>query len=305
MSERQPIVRKFDNPDDYWSTRHHYLGASEVATLFGHGYQSYYQLWNTKAGNIDPENLDDVFPVIVGDEMESGLANVIRRSREYDLRKSHRYLIHWSDPHRLACSLDYELRTADAGWVPAELKILDYSSFAEQFEETERSGEYDPPLKFALQLQTQLLITGKPYGYIFALVSNRQLIEIRMEADKDAQALIEDNALLFWQSIARGDCPPPEYDTDLQTMYHVMTNVDDGREVDWQMDDHATELLAAYKEASEREKGSKAIKDSIRAEVLDRMGPAIRARCSNGTISAKLTDRWGKERRELRITTRK
>lgn len=305
MSSLSPIVRKFNNPEEWHEARQYYLGASEIACLFGYGYQTFYQKWHEKAGILPPEDLDDILTVVVGDEMESGFANVIRRTREYDMRKVHRYLIHPNEALRLAASLDYELLTSDAGWVPAELKIMDWFSFAQNFEETERSGEYDPPLKFALQLQQQLLITGKPYGYLFVLVSNKQLVEIQMEADEDVHKIIEKHALEFWDSISRQVAPSPDYDKDLQAMYHTLTNVDDGRELDWQNNEWANAQVLAYKEASERERAAKEIKDRIRAEVLDAIGPAIRARCATGNITAKVTDRWGRDRRDLRITPKR
>ncbi len=294
-----------DNEEQWLAEKENYIGASEISTLFGHGYQTYYALWHQKAGLIDKENLDDVLPVLIGQCMESGLASVIRKVEGVDMRKAHRYLIHSNEATCLAASLDYEIRTDDAGWVPCELKIQDWMAFSEQWEETEISGEYDPPLKFALQLQQQLLITDKPYGYLFALVGNRQLVKVKMEADKDVQNMIEEEAIRFWTSIHANNVPAPDYDKDLQLMYKTLTNVEDGREIHVHGDDWWEAAITSYKDAADREKAAKAIKDRLRAEVLDRLGPAIRAKMTGGSISAKITDRWGKPRRTLTITPKR
>lgn len=301
----KPIAMRFDERDDWLEARKLHLGASEVACLFGEGFQTYYNLWHVKAGLLPPEDLDDVMTVICGEELEAGVANVVRRVKQYDLRKSHRYLVHPDPELRLACSLDYELRTEDAGWVPAEIKTIDWMSLADNWEETENAGEYDPPIKYGLQLQEQLLITGKPYGYIFAMVGNKQLIEVRMEAEPGVQRLIQERAAMFWKSIEAGKPPAPDLDNDLKAMLQVMTNVEEGRELHVHGDDWYESRFIAYKQATQREKAAKEIKDRIRAEVLEKMGPAIRVRANNGTIGARNTDRWGKPRRDLRITPKR
>ena len=300
-----PITRRFADDQEWLDNRINFLGASEVPSLFGYGYLSYYQLWHEKAGNIDSENLDEVLPVIIGQCMEAGGAEVIRRAREYDLRKTHRYLIYGDESYKLAASLDYELRTEDCGWVPAELKILDHFSFADNWAETETAGEFDPPLRFALQLQSQLLITGKDYGYLFAIVGNRQLIEVKMDADPEIQQLILDRAKIFWESIAANQVPDPEYDKDLKIMLATMTNVQSGLEIHVHGEELFEQGMIDYRLAADREKAAKEIKDNLRAQILDRMGPAIRAKCTNGTLSCKVTERWGKPRRELRVTPKK
>jgi predicted phage-related endonuclease len=301
----KPITKYFDDRAAWLANRPNYIGASEVPCLFGHGYNTYFQLWHEKSGLIDPENLDDVLPVIVGECMEAGFADVIRKTTDYTLRKTHRYLIYGDEKLRLGASLDYEIQTEDAGWVPAELKILDYPAFADKWEETEATGEYDPPLIYALQLQTQLLITGKPYGYLFALVGNKQVIENRMEADPEVQGLIIKLVAEFWDSIEKQTAPAPDYDNDLAIMFRVMTNVDAGLELHVHGEELFEQGMIDYRLAADREKAAKEMKEHLRAAILDRLGPAIRAKCNNGTISAKVTERWGKPRRELRITPKK
>ena len=301
----KPIVRKHSTEQEWLADKQKYIGASEIASLFGHGYQTYYELWHQKAGIIDTPDLDDNLAVLAGQCLEAGVADLIRKVKEVELRKSHRYLISPIEEARLACSLDYEQLTPDAGWCAAELKVMDFMSFADSFDETEVSGEYDPSVRFSLQLQQQLLITGKPYGYLYALVGNRQLIKVRMEADPDIQNLIVQRATEFWSSIAANNPPDPDLDKDLAVMYYTMTNVDSGRELLLHGDVELESSMVAYAEAAAREKAAKTIKDSIRSRMLDRIGPAVRMKLNNGSVSAKLTDRWGRDRRELRITPKR
>lgn len=297
-------VMRFDNEADWLAHRGKVIGASEVPVLFGQGHTTIYQLWHEKAGNIEPENLDGALPVMVGRFLEDGLKKLIMHFNEgLELRKAHRYLQHPTE--RLGVSLDFELLDPADGWVPCETKILDWQSFSEGWEETEIAGEYDPPLKFSLQLQTQMLVTGKPRGHLFALVGNRQLVHVEQAEDPEIQELILTRVKAFWNSIEANDPPPINYHEDLATMYRVLTNVDDGREINVTNDPWWEAAFVAYKEASEREKAAKDIKDQLRAEVLDRMGPAIRARAANGTISAKLKSYGPNTVRTLRITPKR
>jgi predicted phage-related endonuclease len=302
---KKPTTMRFETREDWLLARTKFLGASEVSALFGVGFITYYQMWMEKTGAIEPENLDTVMTVICGEELEAGVANVIRRVKDYTLRKTQRFLIHGDETTRLSCSLDYELLTEDAGWVPAELKVIDWMSLSDQWEETEDAGVYDPPIKYSLQLQEQLLITGKPYGYLFAMVGNKQLIEVKMDAEPTIQAMIMERSKEFWASADAGIAPSPDIDKDLAIMLKTMTNVDEGRELHFHGDDWWESRFLAYKQAANREKGAKEIKDTIRAEVLEAMGPAIRVKCTNGTVGAKNTDRWGATRRDLRITPKR
>jgi hypothetical protein len=294
-----------DGEEEWLALRQRYIGASEIPVLFGHGYTTYYRLWHEKAGLLEAEDLSGSLPVVVGKCLESGMADVIRHMQGHELRKARRYLVHHDPSLRLGCSLDYELRTEQHGWVPAEFKIIDWQTFKDGFEELEEAGKYDPPLKYSLQLQQQMMITNKPIGYLFCLIGNRQLVEICHEAIPSVQEKIIAAARAFWSSVESGQAPPPDYDADLQLMYQTMTNVEEGREIHVHGDLWWEGALLAYAEAGKAEREAKATKDRLRAEVLDRMGSAIRAKMSSGTISAKLTDRYGTVRRELRITPKR
>ena len=305
MEVTKPIVLRFNSDEEWLAERAKYIGASEIACLFGHGFTTYYQLWAEKSGIIPRENLDDVFTVACGEELEAGFAKVIQRFTPHKMRKSRRYLVYGDERYRLATSLDYEVLREDAGWVPAELKIIDWMSLADNWEETENAGEYEPPLKYSLQLQTQMLITGAPYGYIFALVGNRQMVEVRQEADRAIHDLILERVEDFWVRVREGLPPAPDYDKDLQAMLRVMTAVEDGREVHHHGDPWWEDRIQAYAMARDRANAAENIKKVLKAEILEAIGKAIRVKCTNGSITAKNTDRWGAPRRDLRITPAK
>lgn len=289
--------------DQWLAERESRVGGSEVPTLFGVGYDTLRGMWEVKRGNLPRADIGDQLPVLLGHRLESGFAAVLRAVKGWRLRKSRRYLVHPDESLRLGCTLDFELLTDDAGWVPVELKVMDFSSFNDQFLETEVSGEYEPGLRQSLQLQTQLLITGKPYGFICVLISNRQIVSVRQEAHAAAQQEIVRRVREFWLSVD-ADLPPPfDIDKDLELMARTMTNLQTGLELNWHEDEEANAMIAEYGHQSAIEATATDMKERIRARLYLRLGAAIRARCRTGQVSAKLNA--DRTRKSLRITPRK
>src|SRR5262245_12392736 len=93
---------------DHWlQLRAERIGASDVPALFGDcGYRSHFELWHEKHGDLPPPDLSQDERVVIGRNLEHGIASAASELFNYDLRQADFYLIDDKQPG-LGATLDY------------------------------------------------------------------------------------------------------------------------------------------------------------------------------------------------------
>lgn len=90
----------------------------------------------------------------------------------------------------------------EAGKPLAVLEIKNASEFMRS-EWTE-----EPPLSYQLQVQTQLAVTGLPYGYLIAAIGGRAPKWARINRNEKVIGIIRDRVIAAWDLIQRHQDPP-------------------------------------------------------------------------------------------------
>lgn len=291
--------------------RAQHIGGSEAAALLGVGkYDSYFSVWHRKKGNIEAENLDDVIRVKAGKFLEPAIADLFADIHGLRIRKVRRYTAH-PTVRGLGATLDYEVATSSLppailaqcdqaandngvklpGYLPFEIKNVDYLIWRDDWEHDEEINAHEPPLQIDVQVQCQMACTKTPVGLIGVLVAGNDphlVVRPRVQPIID---LLEERAPEFWRSIDANEEPHPDYGKDLETMLQVRLGRDG--EEDWTRNDapeavgRAEELMTEYAKGLAIANQGDAIKRKARAEFLDLIGPLQRVRISGGSCSAK------------------
>lgn len=266
--------------EEHWhSLRAKHVGASEAAALFGASpHTSLFELWHVKNGTLSAPSLDDNLRVLCGQEIESAAANIIARLTGYKIRKTRRYL---SDRHvvGMGASLDYELLWDNEGWVPFQIKNVDYLVWRDQWE-PEGSCKHDrvnwnvePPLHITIQVQQEMAVADKATGFIGVLVGGNTPYLIGQKANEDFQAALRGKISDFWQSIAEKREPNISEASDLDAVKRLYPDAEGETPVNWDGEADIRQWLAEYDEIKPLISDLNDRKAVIEAKIVNKLGP--------------------------------
>lgn len=263
------------------------IGASEVAALFGCGYQTHFQLWHEKKGDLAHADYSDNERIVLGRCLEAGIATAAGELFGYTFRKANAYYTDDENPG-LGATPDYFLVREGGEW-PAEIKNASWGSFKDDWIIHE-DGFVEAPLRFQLQVQTQLACTGANFALLVALISGDRLVRCEMARHEEAIGEIRRRVSAFWNSIEANEEPPAEMPRDFEAAKRVWPG--GTASVDLRGDPDIEAWLEQIAELRDVRKRVEADADVIEAKVMrycvDNDYAAISANA--GRISCKQTD---------------
>lgn len=206
---------------DWIQTRKRYIGASEVACLYGVGYTSLYDLYCDKAGLLPHEERDESEWLYWGKKIEPLIIDGLRERKGI-------VAVPWDQSQFVpndACD--------GLGCTPDAL-IYGSHGEPEGVCEIKNVGEYlssewkeGVPLRFQCQCQAQIATMHADYAIVAALVGGNRLVTHRIERH---QAFIDDlyrRVADFWRMIESGEMPTPDgskYTTECLKLLHPDDN---------------------------------------------------------------------------------
>jgi len=187
------------------------IGASEAAIVLGlNSYVSPYQLWLVKTGKAKSEDLSDVPIVHWGNVLEEPIAEEYERVSGNKIRRLTSTLFHKKYPHML-CHLDRKIE--------GERKHLECKFAMMARDEWGESGSDFVPLKYIVQVQHQLAVTGYDEADLAVLIGGYDFRIYPFKRDEALIARIEKDVTAFWQCVET-DTPPALRDSvDAALMY--------------------------------------------------------------------------------------
>lgn len=198
----QPIVCA--DRAEWLRERQSVIGASDAAAIFGVGYadQNPVTVWHSKIEGKPTDDPKKAKLFRIGKLMEPSLRLIFADETGLPCDPAGEFTIYrHPDVPFVGATLDAITVHDEYGWCPVELKNV--SNFARR--------EWDDgqtPLKFQVQVQQQLAVTGATHGFLLGLVGGNEPIVKVIERN---EAFIE--ALLakldeFWAFVKAKEMPP-------------------------------------------------------------------------------------------------
>ena len=260
-------------------------------------YATAFELWHRKRDEkiltLDPNERMEW-----GTELQDSIATVLGRRYGVKVRKVPEYIS--LNDARMGASFDYEMRDLcapntdgilaamlnDHGPGIFEIKAVDYGVFRDAWPEREDGLGRQAPAHIEIQVQHQMHVRGMKWGAIGVLVGgNRGHVIVRKYDEAVGQA-IESRIRAFWQSIASDDAPPPKFPGDEEFIIGTLFGESvRGKLADMRGDEEVAELIAAYREAGDREKLAEEDKKIAKAKLLLKAGDADRALVDGGSLT--------------------
>lgn len=193
-------VHEYGSREEWLRGRGGFLGGSDAYVILGYGHseQSPIAIWQEKVYGCPEEN-DEPEMFTIGRDMESGIVNAFTRKTGYPASLVDGYKIYQHPKHTfLGTTLDAWADDGGPDHVPLECKLISHG-----FDE----WKLGTPIRYQIQLQMQLACTGSSYGFICAVINNKEVVVNRHHYDHEFFEAAIWKLTKFWESVESGTLP--------------------------------------------------------------------------------------------------
>ncbi len=293
------------NPTDeqHWlECRTKDITSTEVAALFGLSpYITEFELWHRKKQGVVVK-FEANERMKWGTALQDAIATEIAKEKCWTVRRMNEYI---RDPkERAGASFDFSIedeRTVHSveEWPKItepkkytslgllEIKNVDSLQFRDGWIVHE-SGDIEAPLHIEIQVQHQLMVSGRKFCHIGALVGGNDLKMVYREPNKKIFASIRAKIAAFWESIEANQPPKPNFVQDAAFISKLYGYADPGKIMNLSGNDLILAKAQEYKRLGDVEKKAKEDRSAIKAELLTIIGDAEKAEGDGFKISASM-----------------
>lgn len=174
-----------------------YIGSSDIGIILGLSqYKTPLQLWMEKTGKINQPDLSENEAVQMGIYLEEPVAKLFTKKTGKEVRRAPKIYQH-KEYDWMRCQIDRLITGTD--------ELLEVKT-ASLRKESAWAGD-EIPADYLAQIQWQLMVTGKPSGYICVLIGGQKFVYKQVIADAEFRQIMIERAKQFWQMVQDG-VPP-------------------------------------------------------------------------------------------------
>jgi putative phage-type endonuclease len=260
-------LRKFD------------VTSTEVAALFNASpYCTLFELWHRKHDNLEVDfKMND--RVVWGSRLQDAIAAGIAEDQKWSIRKMTEYVR--DSELRLGASFDFAVESDGI----LEVKNVDSLAFRDGW--IVDGDNVEAPLHIEIQVQVQLMLSGRKWNTIGALIGGNRVVIIKREPDQKVVAAIRKRVAEFWDSVKNNREPKPDFARDSDIIQRLYSFAEPGKI--FNADERVSKLAFVYKQAAKEAKEADEKKSAAKAEILTLVGSAEKVLGETFTISAGLT----------------
>lgn len=289
-------VIPFTTRDAWLAERAADITSTEVAALYGLSpYTTHFELWHHKRDRV-VEELPQDNRILWGTRLQDAIAAGIAQDQGWQVRRMTEYMRDGED--RIGASFDFEVACKERGRGLLEIKNVDLFVFLDDW--IDNAAGIEGPQHIELQIQHQMEVADLPWCALGALVGGNDLKLSIRERDRVIGQDIRRRTRAFWESIAAGTPPKPDYDLDAEFLQRLHGRANKGETIT--ADEELAGWLALYVQLGEAEGQKEALKARIferttASKILTTFGSF-----STGTVAASENRRAF---RQLRFTPTK
>lgn len=216
------------------------IGASEVPSVFGVGFETPFQLWARKTGRLPPN--DETEAMEIGTLLQSPICELVRRRTTFRVVEAKQDLFLRHPLHDfLGCTPDGDV--FDESREDDGLGVLETKNVGHYFA---KEWEQGVPLPVQCQIQCQLEVTGRCWGVAAGLIGGNKLRWHVIERDEAFVAYMIDKVREFWWHVTEDIAPPVDGSIGTKEALHAIHPNDNGATVDLgaEFDECADEIEA-------------------------------------------------------------
>ena len=300
--------RAITNRNEWLEWRKQDVTASVIGALFGvHPYTTALRIYAEKRGTEFPE-AEDNKAMRRGRWLEPAVAKAVSEKQEcWRLTAPNLYL---RDPDlRLGATPDFYIENDPRG-----LGILQCKTVAPSVYHRDWLGGKEPPLWVTLQCATEMMLADAAFGAVAVLLVDPHDMDcdiLEVPRNPAAEDKIISAVRSFWQQVANGIEPDPDFARDADVIKAMVPRETPGKVVDLTGNNELPNMLATRAALMERIKEDEGRCEEITAEIKYLLGDAeVATGIPDWRITFKTQDRAGysvppKTLRILRIHDRR
>jgi putative phage-type endonuclease len=260
------------------------IGASEVPSIFGVGFQTPYELWARKTGRLAPT--DETEAMEIGTLLQSPICELVRRRTTFTVTEAPQDTFLRHPIHSfLGCTPDgrvFDPAREDDGIGALETKNVGHY-FGKEWEQ-------GIPLPVQCQMQCQLEVTGYRWGVAAGLIGGNKLRWHVIERDEAFIAFMVEKVREFWWHVQEDIAPPVDGSEATRRAIHDIHPKDNGATVDLgkEFDDAAEEIEALDRVIKDAETRRTELQNKVKLALGDNTFGLLP---SGGKFSWKTQDR--------------
>lgn len=259
------------------------ITSTEVSALYGLSpyiteFELFHQKREGKVVRIEPNER-----MTWGTRLESTIAHGAAEDQGWEIEHMNVYM---RDPEIcMGSSFDFKIVTSPKGPGLLEIKNVDGLQYSRNWID-DGEGNIEAPQHIELQLQHQLEVADLEWGAIVALVGGNELKVVYRNRDRAIGQDLRSRIAVFWKRVESNLPPKPDYDKDAEYIIkRLHNNAIENLVADVTSDDYVESLINEYHNAHAQSTAWEKRCNGLRAEILDRIGPASKVISKIGTIS--------------------
>lgn len=278
-------ILKFQTEDEWLEARKHDVTATDVSAMLGLSkFKSRFALYHEKKSGIIANEFVENERTKWGKRLQNVIAQGVCEDNGWQGEDLGLFYIRDEDT-RLACSLDVLVDCPDRGKGLMEVKNVGNDSFSASWTDEEAPVYYETQLMHELHMANKAGMDIR-WGVLVALVGGNNPKLYFRDYDPEIGAMFDAEAIKFWEAVASGDEPKPDYLVDGKLLAKIRGAVIEKNAIDISTNNRVYELISIYDEGSALEKQGKELKDGAKQEMLDIIGTADKALFNGGSITA-------------------
>lgn len=290
------------NPTDkqHWlECRTKDITSTEISGLFGFSpYTTEFEIWHTKKAGTIVE--------IAGNErmkwgtaLQDAIAAEIAKEQGWTIRRMDEYMR--DTDLRAGASFDFSIESLggitnnqldelkDNGITVRkgllEIKNVDSLAFRDGWTEDD-AGNIEAPLHIEIQVQHQLMVSGRAFAYIGALVGGNRLVLIKRDRNDAVINSIQQKIQAFWASIESNTPPKPNFERDAKFISSLYNYADPGKLLDVRENEDFMNMAREHKRLGDIAKDAETKREALKAQMLMVIGDAEKIEGGEFSISA-------------------
>lgn len=241
------------------------IGASEVPSIFGEGFETPFQLWARKCGLIPGPDENEAMEC--GTLFQLPICELVRRRTGWKVTEAPQDVFLRSETHPfIGCTPD--ARAFDETRGDDALGILEIKNVGHYMG---RNWTDAPPLGVQIQCQVQMFVTGLPWGAAAGLVGGNRLKWYVVERDERFIGRMVEACRGFWWRIQERIPPAVDGSDETRNVLHTIHPNDNGESVALgsEYDEYAAEIEALGRVIGDAEARKTELQNKIKAAIGD------------------------------------
>jgi len=270
-----------ENEEHWLKLRMQDITSTDVSALFGLSpYCTKFELWHRKK-RAEVVEFKENKRMKWGTKLQDTIAETIAEEQGWKVRRMDEYI---RNPElRAGSSFDFSIEAEHPGIL--EVKNVDGLQFRDKWI-VDDDKNIEAPNHIEMQVQHQLMVSGREYAYIGALVGGNDEKLIRRERDEVVIDAMRNAIKEFWISIDNNEPPSPDFKADAEFIAKLYGYAEPNKVFDARGNDAVLDLAQEYKRIGEEVKQRDTARKAIKAQLLTIIGDAEKVTGDGFSVSA-------------------